>query len=195
MDVTMTRYDLLLLLDRYLDRYPDEEAMVARVRALVESRADCACRSCRPGHLTGSAWIVSPDRQRVALVHHRKLERWLQPGGHADGDTDIAAVAWREATEETGLGHLHLISGGEALIPLDIDVHVIPARYDAAGQLVEEAHEHHDLRFLFIALDDSPIVASHESHAARWFTLDELAIEIEEESILRMLRKAALWLH
>src|SRR5690606_11839088 len=107
--LAMTRYDLLLLLDRYLVRYPDEEEMVARVRALVEAHADCACRSCRPGHLTGSAWIVSPDRQRVALVHHRKLERWLQPGGHADGDTDIAAVAWREATEETGLGRLRLL--------------------------------------------------------------------------------------
>jgi 8-oxo-dGTP pyrophosphatase MutT (NUDIX family) len=131
----------------------------------------------------------------VALVHHRKLERWLQPGGHADGDADIAGVAWREATEETGLGRLRLLMGGDALIPLDIDVHVIPARYDAAGQLLEEAHEHHDLRFLFVALDESPIVASDESHAARWFTLDELATQIEEESVLRMLRKAAHWLH
>ncbi len=191
----MTRYDLLLLLDRYLDHYPHEAEMVARVRALVESQADCTHRECLPGHLTGSAWIVSSDRQRVALVHHRKLQRWLQPGGHADGEIDIAGVAWREATEETGLRGLRLLSGGDALVPLDIDVHVIPARYDAAGQLVEEAHEHHDLRFLFVALDDAPIVASDESHAARWFTLEELAVEIEEESVLRMLRKAAQWLH
>lgn len=191
----MTRYDLLLLLDRYVERYPHEGETVARVRELVEAHADCTHRSCRPGHLTGSAWIVSSDRQRVALVHHRKLERWLQPGGHADGDIDIVGVAWREATEETGLRGLRLLWGGEALVPLDIDVHVIPARFNAEGELVEEAHEHHDLRFLFVASDDSEITASDESHAARWFSFDELASEIDEESVLRMLRKAVDWLH
>lgn len=191
----MTRYDLLQLLDRYLTRFPDEEATVERVRTLVEAHANCTHRSCRPGHITGSAWVVSGDRRRVALVHHRKLARWLQPGGHADGDADIVGVAWREAVEETGLNRLQLLWGGDQLVPLDIDVHEIPARYDEQGNLIEEAHEHHDIRFLFVAVDESPVVASHESHAAQWFDLAELAEMIEEESIRRMLHKAAEWLH
>ena len=69
----------------------------------VEEHADCLLRSCEPGHLTGSAWIVSPDRTRTLLTHHLKLDKWLQLGGHADGDGDLLAVAWREAREESGL--------------------------------------------------------------------------------------------
>src|SRR5690606_4020036 len=163
----MSRYDLLLLLDRYQSRYPHEAPTVERVRALVEGHSDCLVRSCRPGHITGSAWVVSSDRRRVALVHHRKLERWLQPGGHADGEADVVAVAWREAVEETGLTGLRLLPGGDQIVPLDIDVHEIPARYDQQGNLIEEAHEHHDIRFLFVTSNDSPPVASSESHAAR----------------------------
>jgi 8-oxo-dGTP pyrophosphatase MutT (NUDIX family) len=191
----MSRYDLLQLLDRYQSRYPHEALTVERVRALVESHPDCLVRSCRPGHITGSAWIVSADRRRVALVHHRKLERWLQPGGHADGEADVVAVAWREACEETGLADLRLLFGGDELVPLDIDVHEIPARYDHQGHLVEEAHEHHDIRFLFVAAGDAPLVASGESHDAQWFDLEELQSSLEEESLLRMLVKAAEWLH
>lgn len=187
----MSRYDLLLLLERYQARYPHETSTIQRVRALIEGHADCLVRSCRPGHITGSAWVVSSDRRRVALVHHRKLERWLQPGGHADGEADIVGVAWREALEETGLQELRLLWGGDELVPLDIDVHEIPARYDPQGNLIEEAHEHHDIRFLFIALGESSPVASSESHSARWFDMAELQATLDEESLLRMLEKAS----
>jgi 8-oxo-dGTP pyrophosphatase MutT (NUDIX family) len=139
--------------------------------------------------------VVSTDRRHVALVHHRKLDRWLQPGGHADGEADVVSVAWREATEETGLMGLRLLFGGDELVPLDIDVHEIPARYDQAGQLVEEAHEHHDIRFLFMASGEESLVASGESHAAHWFDLTELQSTPLEESLLRMLTKAARLLH
>ena len=182
----MHRRPLLSLLARYADRYPDEVGVVQRVRALVESHADCFDRTCRPGHITGSAWVVSGDRERALLVHHRKLNRWIQPGGHADGDPDVRAVALREATEESGLADLE----HAADLPLDIDVHIIPARYDAAGELVEDAHEHHDIRFLITAPGQAPPVVSDESHDVRWFTRSEIEQLTQEESVLRLLRKS-----
>lgn len=181
------------MLESYVALYPQEEPVAARIAALVESQADCFLRTCRPGHITGAAWVVSADHRRVALVHHRKLGRWLQPGGHADGDGDVAGVAWKEATEETGLSGLTMINTGGTLVPLDIDVHEIPPRYDASGTLVEDAHEHHDLRFLFVTSDLS-LTTSHESHDVRWFDDAGVRALTSEASVLRLLEKAALWL-
>ena len=89
--------------------------MAADMIAFVEANADCLLRSCVPGHLTGSAWIVSPDRTRTLLTHHRKLDKWLQLGGHADGDGDLLAVARREATEAIGAAILAVRVRGGAL--------------------------------------------------------------------------------
>ncbi|MCA9772977.1 MAG: NUDIX domain-containing protein, partial [Myxococcales bacterium] len=124
----MHRKPLRELLARYLDHRPEDHARVAEIRALVDAHADCFERNCWAGHVTGSAWVTTPDRRRALLVHHRKLGRWLQPGGHADGESLIEQVALREAREETGLAdlRLHVAQGG--LAPLDVDVHPIPAR-------------------------------------------------------------------
>ena len=80
-----------------------EAATVARFDAFVDSHPDCFHRSCRGGHITGSAWVMDMAGERVLLAHHRKLGRWLQPGGHSDGNPDTLAVALREAREESGL--------------------------------------------------------------------------------------------
>ena len=160
--------------------------MVARIVDLVESHADCFLRTCRPGHITGAAWVLSSDRQRCLLVHHRKLAKWLQPGGHADGDSNVAEVALREAREETGLQSLRLANR----IPLDVDVHDIPERRDPQGRLIEDAHQHHDIRFLLTADAEETPTVSHESHDVRWFTRSELEQCVDEESVLRMARKA-----
>ncbi len=182
----MHRKPLLELLLRYAQRHPEEAACVARVRGLVESRADCFERAALPGHVTGSAFVVSADHREVLLVHHRKLDRWLQPGGHADGECDLARVALREAREETDLDALALLdpegAGGEPM-PLDIDVHAIPARPG------EPAHEHHDVRYLLVASGRETARTSEESYAVRWFPLDELASLGVDESLLRMARK------
>ena len=77
-----------------------------------------------------------------------------------------------------------------ALLPFDLDVHHIPARYDGDGQLIEDAHEHHDIRFLLIAQAEQPILVSDESHDVGWFTPDEVLALTRDESVLRMLRKA-----
>lgn len=185
----MHRRPLQRMLEQYLQRYPDERPMAARIVALVEEHSDCFDRTCRPGHVTGSAWVLTPDRRHCLLVHHRKLDRWLQPGGHADGDPDIQRVARREVEEEAGLSHLQLAPETEGL-PIDVDVHQIPARYNATGELIEDAHQHHDVRFLFIATAAEPLSVSDESHEVRWFARDEVLQATNEQSVLRMLRKA-----
>ena len=182
----MHREPLLQLLADYVRICPDESPVVAKIRSLVESHTDCFERTCRPGHITGSAWVVSHDGLRHLLLHHRKLDRWLQPGGHADGDVNVAQVALREAIEESGIPRLRLSQE----TPLDVDVHLIPARYTAAGKLLEEAHEHHDIRFLLQAEGDDPIVVSDESHDVQWFTSEQVAAKIDEESVLRLLKKS-----
>lgn len=181
----MHREPLLHLLEKYAHHWPGETAVVARIRSLVESHTDCFDRTCRPGHITGSAWVVSHDGQRHLLLHHRKLNRWLQPGGHADGDTNVANVALREAIEESGIPRLRIVQE----TPLDVDVHLIPARYANDGALIEEAHEHHDIRFLVKAEGDDPIVVSDESHDVQWFTSEQVTAQTDEESVLRLLKK------
>lgn len=130
-------------------------------------------------HFTGSAWLVSADGERVLLMHHRKLDRWLQPGGHADGDTDLARVALREAEEETGLAGLH-VDGGI----FDIDRHRIAARGN------EPEHWHYDLRYVVRASADESFVVNAESHALAWRPVNEVAAdETLDTSLRRMARK------
>lgn len=153
------------------------------VAAFVRAHADCFERTCPPGHVTGSAWIVSADRASVLLTHHRKLGRWLQVGGHADGDPDPLRVALREAEEESGLAALAVApeAGG---LPLDVDVHEIPPH---GG---EPAHLHHDVRFLLVAAPGQTIRVSDESHDVRWVPRERLLDVVDEESLVRMHRRA-----
>jgi 8-oxo-dGTP pyrophosphatase MutT (NUDIX family) len=159
-----------------------ERAMTAETIRFVEEQVDCLLRSCAPGHLTGSAWIVSPDRARTLLTHHLKLEKWLQLGGHADGDGDLPAVALREAREESGLGRLRVVS----VEIFDLDRHWIPPRKAEAG------HYHYDLRFTIEADPAEPLVITNESKDLAWVGLERVAELNPEESMLRMVRKTAL---
>lgn len=181
----MHRRPLLETLERYLELFPEERVAVDHVRQFVRVHEDCFERSCRDGHITGSAWIVSRDGSRFLLAYHRKLDRWLQLGGHADGDNDPAAVAMREAQEESGLGRLELLGPNGTRLPLDVDVHLIPA--DGG----EPAHLHHDIRYLLVADDSQELVVSDESKALRWFPYAEAEEGLGEESLRRMARKAA----
>ncbi len=179
------------MLKRYLAAHPDEASCVARVRTLIESRTSCFERSCLPGHITASAWILSPDRRHFLLTHHKKLGRWLQLGGHADGDPNVFRVALREAQEESGMTRFGAVSpawagsGPEALgLPIDVDVHVIPSRPG------EPEHEHHDVRFLLVAEPDQPLRISDESNDLAWHALHRLAEIAGDESVLRLASKA-----
>jgi len=181
----MHRRALLALLGRYLARHPGEAPMVERVRALVRAHADCFLRTCRPGHITASAWILSADRRHFLMTHHRKLGRWLQLGGHADGDLDVEQVVLREAREESGMARFEVVGDADGFKPIDVDVHRIPAH----GR--DPEHEHHDIRFLLVAAPGQAITVSDESHDVRWFPCAELGRVVSEPSILRMAEKAA----
>ncbi|WP_353471913.1 NUDIX hydrolase [Salipiger sp. H15] len=139
-------------------------------------------RDPREDHVTGSGFVVSPCRRRTLLIHHAKLDRWLQPGGHCDGNPDVAAVAAREIAEETGL-HVRLLS--EALF--DIDIHRIPARGEAP------AHFHYDLRFLFEGDPENPLLGNEESHDLRWVALDGLPRYAPQRSVCVLREKLPLW--
>lgn len=186
----MSRQPLLDLLADYRARHADEAAVVDRIVDLAESHPDCFDRTCRPGHLTGSAWVVSADGERHLLMLHRKLGKWLQPGGHADGQSDLEAVARREAEEETGLRGLKTLADESGLTPLDVDVHEIPARFGTDGALIEDGHEHHDIRFLLQATGDETLVVNDESHELRWCLPAEVRTLTAESSVLRLLDKA-----
>jgi 8-oxo-dGTP pyrophosphatase MutT (NUDIX family) len=178
------------MLARYRDTFPGEGVVVEQITELVHSHSNCFDRTCRPGHITAAAWILSTDRRRALLTHHRKLNRWLQLGGHTDGQWHVEDAALREAREESGFSRFEFIPINGIIMPFDLDVHVIPARYDAAGQLIEDAHEHHDIRFLLVAHPSSEIQISDESHDVRWFTPEEMRQLTAEESVLRMLYKS-----
>ena len=185
----MTRADLVGLLERYAVQHPAEDATTARVLRLLREEERCFERDCFPGHITASAWIVSRESRSVLLTHHRKLDRWLQLGGHTDGESDVVASALREAREESGLETLVPIPAAPAPRILDVDVHEIPARGD------EPAHQHHDVRFLLEASEHAPLRRQkEESKALRWFPAAGLEARFSEESLMRMARKAAAWL-
>ena len=158
---------------------PHESAMAAEMIRFVTEEPRCAERSLAVGHLTGSAWIIDAARTRTLLTHHRKLDKWLQLGGHADGELDLLAVALREAREESGLARLRPIGTGL----FDVDRHWIPPRRGEAG------HWHYDLRFLIEADPDEPLVVTDESHDLAWIEISRMADYNPEESMMRMARK------
>ena len=166
-------------LQAYKTSDPVEQQFVDRFVALLQ-HPDAFDRTHLPGHITGSAWIIDAAGREVLLTHHAKLNRWLQPGGHADGDENVIRVATREAIEETGLEGIQL--AGPKIF--DIDIHTIPMR----GDMPE--HLHYDVRYLFTADRNVPLVVTEESHALSWVKLEDLERTTEaNNSMLRMARK------
>jgi 8-oxo-dGTP pyrophosphatase MutT (NUDIX family) len=173
------RSTLDALLDVYAAAAGSDDPGVASFREFAVAHADAFERTCGPGHFTGSAWLVDASGRRALLLHHRKLDRWLQPGGHADGDGDLARVALREAEEETGLSGLVV----EPAI-YDLDRHRIPARG------AEPEHWHYDVRFVVRATGGDAFVVSEESHALAWRDIDDVARDAQiDESVRRLARR------
>jgi 8-oxo-dGTP pyrophosphatase MutT (NUDIX family) len=174
----MDRQPLLHLLHDYAERHPDEQAVVNRFLDFVMAHERCFDRDLWAGHVTGSAWLVDSSCTRVLLTHHKKLGRWLQLGGHSDGNPEPLDVALKEAREESGL----LV---RALTPeiFDLDIHEIPARK------ADPAHLHFDVRFALEAVGSETFRVSSESLDLAWVAIDRVEDYTSEESMLRMARK------
>lgn len=177
---------LTSLLRAYLAAGTEQIAQCQQFEAFAASHADVYHRTHPPGHFTASAWLVSKDGACVLLTHHKKLGRWLQLGGHADGDLDLANVALREAEEESGLT-------GLTIIPeiFDLDAHDIPARGVVGAPNYEPAHIHWDVRFVVRASAEDFLV-SEESLALSWVDIAALARDANADASL--VRMAEKWL-
>lgn len=171
--------ELLATLD--LAAGSEEAPLLQRMLELLDSGRPCFERSAFPAHFTGSALVLSADGARTLLHHHRKLDRWMQFGGHCEGDADILRVAQREALEESGIAGLTPLQS----TPFDLDIHEIPAR-PATG---EPAHFHYDIRFLLAAPAEARFTCSEESLALRWFTPEEALALPLGSGLQRLTRK------
>jgi len=177
----MHRLELLNLLREHRTRFMEESGYVKRAIGYIKEHEDCFYRELWPVHVTGSAWVVSPDHNRILMMHHKKHNQWFQPGGHADGDADIVRVALRETSEETGidLSQIKLLD----LNVFDVDIHSIPAM----GH--EPQHYHIDIRFLVEIDDSEPVPGNDESHQVLWVSLYEVTRYNNNRSTYRMLEK------
>ncbi|MGE0010206.1 MAG: NUDIX hydrolase [Candidatus Babeliales bacterium] len=174
----MHRNQLLKLLAAYHPTHEETEYKERTIK-FINTYANCFERTLAIGHITGSAFILNKAHTHALLLHHTKLDKWLQLGGHCDGDTDVLKVALREAQEESGIRGIEPVS----LEIFDIDIHQIPERTH------EPAHDHYDIRFLLQVTSDEQVIQNHESKELRWIKLDMSELPTREQSVLRMFKK------
>ena len=169
--------DLLDLLEAYEPSPAEAEAM-AEILDLLFGDGDVLLADCfDPGHITASAFVVDPTRTELLLIHHGKLNTWLQPGGHVDPGEGVVNAALREVEEETGVAGM-VISDGI----FDLDVHPIPA---SGGR---PAHTHFDVRFL-VEARSTELRKSDEVRDLRWVTLSDVPDLVTDQSVLRAVAK------
>lgn len=167
--------DVIALLEQFESADSGQSIVRDTMVAFARDHADALERTCAPGHFTASALVVEQGTDRFVVLLHTKLGRWLQPGGHVDGSSDMPGSALREATEETGLAGLEVVE------LIDLDIHrVEPPK--------EQPHDHLDLRFLVLAPPGSRLVGNHESRDIRWVTIDELEGLGADAGLVRLAR-------
>lgn len=176
----MHRRQLITLLEKYTPFHESDTEALQRTLDFVKSCPTCFDREhYEPGHITGSGWILNESQDSVLLTHHRKLDIWIQPGGHVDGETDVFQSALREAYEETGLAKIEPLS--EEIY--DIDIHRFPERKG------KPAHLHFDIRFAFISKAGDDYTVSEESHDLRWVRIEDMETWNDDLSMTRMADK------
>jgi len=172
-----TRKELVRALSQHIPFDSSEAAMLAQMLQFLTHTPKAYQRENLAGHVTASAWIVNEPFDQVLLLHHAKLEKWLQPGGHADGSEDLVEVVKKEVLEETGLT---LINEPRLF---DIDIHSIPARSEVPE------HFHYDVRFIVVVPENLAIQRNEESKELAWFGLDKAGTMNNEPSIMRMVNR------
>ncbi|GAA5021499.1 NUDIX hydrolase [Marivirga lumbricoides] len=167
-------------LDDYLPKDDQEIIFKKQMLRLIKEQGENAfLRSSIQAHFTASAWLIDKVNKKVLLLKHSKLNKWLQPGGHADGLSDLEEVARKEVQEETNLTNITLLKNGI----FDIDIHKIPERKEV------KEHEHYDVRFIFEVLDSTATKINNESIDFKWIALESLQKYTDSQSILRMAEK------
>ena len=174
-----TLADARATVERYASTIPHQIEERRRILEFIDAHPDALERSCLTGHLTASTLLVDADGARALLTHHKKLDLWLQLGGHCDGDGNLVASAWREATEESGIEGIAIEP-----VPIDLDIHTIPERRGVPE------HWHLDVRFIAHAPAGASEVVSDESHALGWFAPDALGEIASDDSVARLFRIA-----
>lgn len=177
-------------LEAYLKTYPSEADGLHLLSEQINAGDKLNNRKTLPGHVTGSAIVLSPDRMKVLLVDHRFLQRWLQPGGHWEADEpDPLEAAKREVVEETGvsLGEYLPLIVEEPLVPFDIEQQDIPDRPERE----EPAHVHHDFRYVFTAQNEAITVTEHQIVEANWFDFDD-PVGVGIQRIITKLRERGI---
>lgn len=175
----MHRNQLIHLLNCYTPSDHEEKASKQQILSFINEQPDCFERTLEVGHITASCWLVNHDNTKALLTHHKKLNKWLQLGGHCDGDSDVVRVALKEAQEESGLNTIKLVSDQI----FDISIHFIPQYKDVPG------HYHYDIRFLLQAIGNEEIVISDESHDLVWINKDGANLPANSDSVSRMFNK------
>ena len=171
--------NLKQLLKIYIQKNPYEVNAIKMLN-FFDNHDGCFEKDNLPGHFTGSAWVISPDKNKILMTHHKKLNMWLQLGGHADGEKDLKSVALKEAKEESGFNNFSILS--EEIF--DLDIHKIEPMNE------KPEHLHYDVRFLLEAdPNEQDIIISEESHDVKWIYLDDVLEYNSEESISRMVKK------
>lgn len=173
---------MILNLKEKLEAYIPSCAQEAEHRRgmilFMEQYPNCFERTLAVGHFTGSAWLLNKERTAALLMHHTKLNKWLQLGGHCDGNSNILEVAIREAQEESGI--LNIVPLSQDIF--DIDIHLIPER----GH--EKAHYHYDVRFLLGVNSDEQVIQNRESKELRWIS-KPTQVPTANPSVVRMFNK------
>ncbi|MXQ14448.1 NUDIX hydrolase [Microvirga makkahensis] len=186
-DPSAFRARICSLLDRHDRAFGGAGERHVVLRRQIQNGDAIHSRSTFPGHVTTSAFILDPAGQRVVLIHHRSLARWLQPGGHYEAPESLEDAALREAFEETGVRGLMLDPWhDQAGLPIDVDSHLIPAR----PQKGEPEHWHHDIRYVLRAEEGGLDPDPSEVHGAEWRAVAELDAIAPEA--LRNMRKLGL---
>jgi len=170
---------LITLLENYHPIAQEEITAKKRMLEFIKHYDNCFERSLEAGHITASAWLLNKDYTRALLMHHAKLDLWVQLGGHCDGNAHVLDVAVKEAQEESGIMAI------EPLSPeiFDIDIHFIPANQK------EKKHYHYDVRFLLHVTSDEDFVQNSESKELRWISKNRNDLPTNSQSVVRMFDK------
>jgi len=175
----MNKKEFAHQLQNYQTSFSEESGFIPQFLDLLKQE-NCYLRKNTNRHFTSSAWLLNADLTKVVLIHHKKLNKWLQPGGHADGNENLVEVAMKEVREETGI-HSFIEMKKEIF---DLDIHLIPEYRDV------KEHYHYDARFVFRVSEETKLIRNQETNDVCWTNLSEIKkLTSNNNSILRMVEK------